>query len=103
MKKLLTAIVFILSVMTIALGILSSHPVFSCDIEVPETHIQAIKSDAKGLYSNKVPFVPIYVEATAYSDDIVYYTIRYFPFGSVDMSYSEIDGYNIEKQLTKLS
>lgn len=103
MKKLLTAIVFILSVMTIALGILSSHPVFSCDIEVPETHIQAIKSDAKGLYSNKVPLVPIYVEATAYSDDIVYYTIRYFPFGSVDMSYSEANGYNIEKQLTKLS
>ena len=95
--------VLILSIMIIALGILSSHPLFSCDIEVPETHIQAIKSEAKGLYSGKLPLVPVYVKATNYSEDKVFYTVFYFPFGSVDMSYSEADGYNIEKQLTKLS
>ncbi len=103
MKKLVTAIILILSVTIIALGILSSHPLFSCDIEVPEAHIQAIKSESKGLYSGKLPLVPVYVKATDYSDGKVFYTIFYFPSGSVDMSYSEIDGYNIEKQLTKLS
>jgi len=32
----------------------------------------------------------------------VYYTIRYFPFGTVGMSYSEEGLYNIEKSLTGL-
>ncbi|MBR2637025.1 MAG: hypothetical protein IKD34_08320, partial [Oscillospiraceae bacterium] len=31
----------------------------------------------------------------------VYYTVRYFPFGAVGMSYGEADGYNIEKPLTR--
>ena len=103
MKKFITAIGLILSFMIIALGILSSHPLFSSDIEVPETHIQAIKSEAKGLYSSKLPLVAVYVDVTDYSDGKAYYTVHYFPFGSVDMSFDENDGYNIEKQLTRLS
>lgn len=103
MKKLITAVVLILSVLIIALGILSSHPIVSCDVEVPEACIQAIKDESKGLYSYKLPLVPVYVEATSYSGDRVFYTIYYFPFGSVDMSYSEAEGYNIEKQLSRLS
>ncbi len=103
MKKLITAVVLIISVLVIVLGVLSSRPVISCDIEVPETAMEAVKSQAKGLYSSKVPLVPVYVEVDNYSGDTVFYTIHYFPFGNVEMSYSEADGYNIEKQLTRLS
>ena len=103
LKKFITAVVLIISILVIVLGVLSSRPIVSCDIEIPETAMEAVKSQAKGLYSSILPLVPVYVDTTDYSEDTVYYTIHYFPFGSVEMSYSEIDGYNIEKQLTKLS
>ena len=100
MKKFISAIVLILSVLVIILGILSSRPIISCDIEIPETAMSAVKSDSKGLYSGKLPLVPVYVEVDSYSGDTVYYTIHYFPFGNVEMSFNEADGYNIEKALS---
>lgn len=103
MKKVLTAVVLILSVLVIVLGILSSRPIVSCDTDIPETAMEAIKSEAKGLYSSKLPLVPVYVEVTSYSEDTVFYTIHYFPFGNVEMSFNETDGYNIEKALSRLS
>lgn len=103
MKKVLTAIVLILSVLVIVLGVLSSRPIVSCDIEIPETAMEAIKSESKGLYSSKMPLVPVYVEVGSFSDNSVFYTIHYFPFGNVEMSFNETDGYNIEKPLSRLS
>lgn len=103
MKKVVTAIALIISVLIIVLGILSSSPIVSCETEVPETALIAVKSQAKGLYSSKIPLVPVYVKVSDYSGCTVFYTIHYFPFGNVEMSYSETDGYNIEKALSRLS
>ena len=103
MKKLFKTIFLILCVLIILLRIFSSNLIVSCDFDIPQTAYEAIENQAKGLYSAKLPLVPIYVNTTAYSDGTAYYTVYYFPFGSVDMSYSEADGYNIEKPLSSLS
>ena len=103
MKKLFKAIIFIAVTLIIVLRISSANLIISCDFDMPNTTYEAIGSQAKGVYSNKLPLAAVYVNITDYSDEKAYYTIFYFPFGTVDMSYSESDGYNIEKQLTKLS
>ena len=77
--------------------------IISCDFDIPVATYKAIESQAEGVYSNKLPLVAVYVNVTDYTDGIAYYTIHYFPFGTVDMSYSEADGYNVEKQLTRIS
>ena len=103
MKKLFKAIIFIAVTLIIVLRIFSANLIISCDFDMPNTTYEAIGSQAKGVYSNKLPLAAVYVNITDYSDEKAYYTIFYFPFGTVDMSYSESDGYNIEKQLSKLS
>ena len=103
MKKLFKAIIFIAVALIIVLRIFSANLIISCDFDMPNTTYEAIESQAKDVYSNKLPLVAVYVNITDYSDEKAYYTIFYFPFGTVDMSYSESDGYNIEKQLTYLS
>ena len=89
--------------MIIILRIFSANLIISCDFDMPDETYEAIESQAKGVYSSKLPLVAVYVNLTDYSDERAYYTIHYFPFGTVDMSYSESDGYNIEKFLTRLS
>ena len=103
MKKLFKAIIFITIAMIIVLRIFSANLIISCDFDIPHTTYEAIESQAEGVYTSKLPLIAVYVNVTDYSDQKAYYTIHYFPFGTVDMSYSESDGYNIEKQLTKLS
>ena len=103
MKKLTKPVFIITIVLIILLRIFSANLIISCDFDIPNTTYEAIESQSKGVYSNKLPLVAVYVNVTDYSKGIAYYTIHYFPFGTVDMSYSESDGYNIEKQLTKLS
>ena len=92
----------IVVVLIAALGIFASGPIVSCKIEVPENYLEAIESQSKGVYSTTLPLVPVYTSVDSYSDGIVHYTIHYFPFGTVGMSYIEGDGYNIEKPLTGL-
>ena len=103
MKKLLKAIILVLSVLIILLRIFSSNLIISCEHDIPQSSYEAIETQAEGLYSSKLPLPAVYVKVTDYSEERTYYTIYYFPFGTVDMSYSEGDGYNIEKQLTNLS
>lgn len=90
----------VIVVLAIVLGALTANPIISCDCEIPGNYLEAIKSQSKGLYSTKLPLVPFYISVNTYTDGIVYYTIHYFPFGTVRMSYSENNGYNIEKPLT---
>ena len=102
-KKCIKAVILIVFTLVILLRIFSANLIISCDFDMPNETYEAIESQAEGIYSNKLPLVAVYVNITDYSDGIAYYTIHYFPFGSVDMSFSETDGYNIEKPLTKLS
>lgn len=99
MKKLFV----VASAFVVILLALCLNPVVSCNFDMPHTTYEAIESQSKGLYSSKLPLAAVYVNITDYSENKVYYTIYYFPFGTVDMSYSETDGYNIEKPLSSLS
>ena len=103
MKRLIKAFVVLFVALIVLLRIFSANPIISCDFDMPDKTYKAVKSQAEGVYSSKLPLVAVYVNITDYSDEKAYYTIHYFPFGTVDMSYSEGDGFNIEKQLTKLS
>ena len=103
MRKIFKPIFLLIVVFIILLRIFSANLIISCDFEMPNTTYEAIEGQSKGVYSSKLPLVAVYVNITDYSDEKAYYTIHYFPFGTVNMSYSENDGYNIEKQLTKLS
>ena len=70
--------------------------------KLPDYYEEAVLSQAMGLYSQKLPLVPVLVRVDAFSEETVHYTIFYFPFGSVGMSYNRSDGYNIEKPLSRL-
>ena len=98
-KKIIIASVLVV-LLIVSLGILASNPVVACKMDIPENYSEAIKSQSKGVYSKGIPLVPVYVSVDHFSANIAYYTIHYFPFGTVGMSYTEGDGYNIEKPLT---
>ena len=65
--------------------------------------MEAVKEQAQGVYSSRLPLIPVYVRVDSYMEEKIFYTIYYFPFGTVEMSYIEGDGYNIEKSLSRLS
>ena len=100
MKKSVTILIITMIILTACLWVLSSNPIISCKATVSEHELDAIKSQAAGLYSNTLPLVPVCVCVDAVSEKTVFYTIYYFPFGTVGMSYTEAEGYNIEKPLT---
>ena len=103
MKKRVITGAAIVVMLIVGLSIFASNPIISCKVDVPENYLEAIESQSKGTYSNVLPLVPIYVTVNRLEAETVYYTIHYFPFGSVGMSYTESDGYNIEKPLSGLS
>ena len=63
---------------------------------------KAVQSQAAGLYSRRLPRVPLFVTVDRLESQRVYYTIWYFPVGCVGMSWEPTDGYNMEKPLTGL-
>ena len=102
MKKMII-IVFAAALLAAGvLGFLGKNPIVSGQEELPENYIEAIENQAEGFYSKTLPLVPVYVSIEEFTESQVYYTIHYFPFGTVKMSYTEDDGYNIDKPLTNL-
>jgi len=101
-KKKYYVIAIIAVVLVLVLCWFAVNPVVICGIDVPDDYLEAIESQSKGVYSRTIPLVPIYVSVDAFSEGRLYYTIHYFPFGTVGMSYAKNDGYNIEKPLTGL-
>ena len=102
MKRKIGIGVILTVFLMIVLFVFSRNPVVSSDIEIPVSYMEAVKDHAKGFYSKRLPLVPVYVSIDEYSAGALYYTIYYFPFGTVGMSYIEGDGYNIEKPLTNM-
>ena len=100
MKKRVIIFIIMMILFITGLSVLSSNPIISCKTDVPENGLRTIKSQARGVYSGRLPLVPVYVSVDDVSGNRVFYTIYYFPFGTVGMSYTEADGYNIEKPLT---
>ena len=99
MKKIIL-MVAIAAMLVLILSVFASNPIIMCKTELPKGYLSAIESQSKGVYSSRLPLVPIYSSVDSISDGKVFYTIHYFPFGTVGMSYTENDGYNIEKTLT---
>ena len=95
-------VAIIVAALVLALSVSALRPVVVCRIDVPDHYLEAIESQAEGLYSEKIPLVPMYVSVDSFAKGRVYYTIYYFPLGTVGMSYAENDGYNMEKPLTGL-
>ena len=102
MKKRVWITTGLLLVLLAGLFILNQNPMVICRLDVPANYIEAAREQAKGLYSVKVPLVPVGVRIDRYSAPALYYTIYYFPVGSVKMSYTGGEGYNIERPLTRL-
>lgn len=86
----------------LVLGLLYHKPVVSYKTELPQNYRQSIESQSQGFYSKKLPLLAVYVSVDECIEEKVFYTIHYFPFGSVKMSYNETDGYNIEKELSRI-
>lgn len=99
MKKKVMIVLLILVLLAVSLCVLASHPVVSCKTDLPEGYLDAVKSQSAGVYSSRLPLVPVYVSVDSLADRTVFYTVYYFPLGTVGMSYGETDGYNIEKPL----
>lgn len=102
MKKKTGIAIGLLVVLMAALFLFCRNPIVTSDIEIPKNYMDAARNQAKGLYSKRLPLVPVVVRIDSYSEGVLYYTIYYFPAGSVGMSYIEGEGYNIEKPLTNL-
>lgn len=100
MKKSVMIFIMIMIILITSLSLLSSNPIISCKTDVSEHDLDAMESQAKGVYSSALPLVPVYVSVDDVSEKTIFYTIYYFPFGTVGMSYTEGDGYNTEKPLT---
>lgn len=92
--------IIVLFVLVLVLKTFTDHPVIARSDDVPENDYLAIQDQAKGLYSSRIPLVPVFVNIDHIERDTVFYTIHYFPFGTVGMAYSKRDGYCIEKPLT---
>ena len=56
-------------------------------------YVAEIRAQSVGVYSKKVPLLPICISIERFSAGRAYYTVHYFPFGTLDMSYSLTDGF----------
>lgn len=99
MKKKGIVAALVLLGLLLLLGILLSQPVFLCKIEIPENYRMAIVSQSEGVYSRRLPLIPVYISEDRCLENRVFYTIYYFPLGTVEMSFHATEGYNIEKPL----
>ncbi len=101
-KKSLVIVLSVIVLLIICLGIISSHPFLTKKCEVPEEYVTEIYAQSMGIYSNRIPLLPVCISIESYSGERIYYAIHYFPFGIVGMSYNPTDGFNQEKPLTRL-
>ena len=97
MKKYI--IVGILIGFLLLLCIFLRGPIVFGGEELSQEYLEAIESQSKGLYSRRLPLLPVWITVDRQEPGRVYYSIHYFPMGTVGMSYTERDGYNIEKSL----
>ena len=100
MKKHRTIALIVLALAFI-LVICASEPIIIAPCDLPSRYLDAIRSQSGGIYSQRLPLIPLCVSVGSFSDESVYYTIHYLPFGTVDMSYTAGDGYNMEKPLIR--
>ena len=92
------AIVLVCSLVSETLSV----PYIAGKAKLSESQIEAIEEQARGRYSDALPLIPVFVRVDRVEGEQIFYTVFYFPFGTVGMSYLAGEGYNIEKPLTGL-
>ncbi len=101
MKKRWIIGLLALLLLAAALKILSRKPILIGAENLPASLRETVTGQAGGLYSSRLPLVPVCVVIDGVSATSVDYTIHYFPFGSVGMTWVEGDGYSIEAPLMR--
>ena len=86
-------------VLVLLLSVTCVHPFVIGGTELSARHSEAVLAQARGFYSSILPLIPIFLIINDLTESEVRYTIYYFPFGTVGMSYLEGDGYSITKPL----
>ena len=71
----------------------------TCEQMLSEEQEDAIKAVSAGAYSTRCPFIPLMVRATEVREDYAAWTQYYFPFGTMEMELTGVDGYNCVKPL----
>lgn len=69
-----------------------------CEAQLSAAQENAVMAVSDGFYSGILPLVPVLVTVTTVDGEYLGWTIRYFPFGNMEMEYGS-DGYSIVKPL----
>lgn len=99
-KRIVIPLMILLLVLVLCISAVCPPVLFGSGLS--EEARKAVQSQAAGLYSRRLPLVPLFVTIDRLESQRVYYTIWYFPVGCVGMSWEPTDGYNMEKPLTGL-
>ena len=71
-----------------------------------EEQAEAILSVEQGIYSRRLPLIAAGIQLLEVREGYIFYKVSYFPFGSIERSYSQgADGdwfFNLERPLTRL-
>ena len=70
----------------------------ACTENMTQQQEEAVLSVSRGVYSTKLPLIPLAVQVKEVSDVYVAWTQYYFPWGNRGMEYSS-DGFNCIKPL----
>jgi hypothetical protein len=99
-KRIVIPLLVLLLVLVLCISAVRPPVLFGSGLS--EEARKAVQSQSAGLYSRRLPLVPLFVTVDRLESQRVYYTIWYFPVGCVGMSWEPTDGYNMEKPLTGL-
>ena len=104
----------VFAVLCAILAALALNPPVICPDEYEDaltSELRAtVQSNSRGLYSDNIPLVPAYVkihriqefEVDGEAEQDVYYYVKYLYFGQIGMTFSTVDGFNLEEQLSGL-
>lgn len=66
------------------------------DNQISNTELEKVVQGEYGLYSLQLPLYPLYIRVTSVEEDVIKYTVQYFPSGREDVEYSPGDGWYSE-------
>jgi len=96
------AFVLIIGIACVGMALVLERPLVICRFDLPDGYIDDIVAQARGMYSERIPIIALCVTVDDYTDGAAYYTIHYFPFGTVGMTYIGDGGFDCTKYLTGL-
>ena len=92
-------ILFFVILLLIIVILKAFFPIAICKIDIPNDVSKKIEDHSQEVYSPTLPLLPVCVVIDSYENNKYYYSVYYFPFGSVRMSLAE-DGFYMEERLS---